>query len=116
MWIATALYTIGSLVYIPAQFSFIYSRLHLLQPGPIVARCVNYALILEYLLAEVPATCLFLVAANTPFNAKLNEAIEVYVAVEVVLLSSVVMIVSGLYFYLAWRTSNHVSPAICGTF
>ncbi|KAF2100178.1 hypothetical protein NA57DRAFT_73791 [Rhizodiscina lignyota] len=112
-WIPSVLITAGYLIFIPSEYLFIFSRLHLLQPSRRMANFVKWMLLSEYLLIEIPATTLYLVVANTPYNPLLGDVVQVYVGISVVLLSAVLMIVSSLYLYLAWKLFGlNASPEV----
>jgi len=103
VWIPTVLITAGYLIFLPSKFLFILSRLHLLQPNPGMARFIKSVLILEYLCVEVPVNILYSVVVNITYNPRLGRVVQVYVSVGVVLLGVVLMTVSCLYLYLAWK-------------
>jgi hypothetical protein len=70
-----------------------------------MASFIRVIMISEYLLAEIPATTLYLVVANTPYSEKLGFVVQNYVNVSYVLMSAVLMTVSSLYLYLAFSRS-----------
>jgi hypothetical protein len=101
--IATVLIMIGCLLWPPSQYLFIYSRFHLLHPSPALANVVKWAFILEWIISEIPANCLYLVAAYVPYNRRLNIAVKVFTSVAAVFCSGVLMTAAAVYLYLAWR-------------
>jgi hypothetical protein len=72
-----------------------------------MALFIKIILILEYILVEIPATTLSLVVANVTYTERLGSVVEDYVSISSVLLSVVLMIVSGLYLYLAFSKHIH---------
>jgi hypothetical protein len=125
VWVSSALLTIGYLSFIPSEFLVIYSRsesyksamnllttscrLRLLNPGLKMVRFIQALLILEFVLVEIPATTVTLVAVNNPTNLHLLAAVEDYVGTSAVLLAVVCMIVPGLYLYLAFSESTRTT-------
>jgi hypothetical protein len=63
---------------------------------------VQYLLISEFILVEIPATTITLVVINNPTRTHLALISGTYIDVSVVLLAVVWMIVPGLYLYLAY--------------
>jgi hypothetical protein len=97
---------IGTLTWAPAQYLFIYSRLHLLQISPLLSRHIVLALFFEYAICEVPANGLYLASITRPFNESLNKAVKAYVSVAAVAYLLVITTVTSSYTFLAWRESN----------
>lgn len=87
-------------------------RLCLLKPDWRLTRFIQVLLVTEYLLVELPATVLTLIAIHNLQNAKLVDACSRYIAVGAVLLPVVCIIVPGIYLFMACSQSCILAPHV----
>jgi hypothetical protein len=88
---------LGYLLYIPAQYLVLYSRLCLFSSSPRLLRWVLVLISAEFLLFTIPEACIWAAELAFPSSTKIYQAGNVIQKIEVCAYTTVEFILSGVY-------------------
>jgi hypothetical protein len=101
-WLSGAMFGIGYLFYVPAEFLVLYSRLHLLGATPRTLKLVITVIILEVFLFTVPIAILS-IGAVVAHSDQLNVVYSIWQRIEVWMYAGTEIFISSVYIVQVTR-------------
>jgi hypothetical protein len=105
-WTVAMLWVIGYLLYIPAEFMVLYSRLNLLSPNPLLLRIVLYWAVAESVLVSLP-NAIMLAGYLLSTNPVWTTLSTVFLKVEASIYTVTGIFLSSVYIYSVMRMWSH---------
>jgi hypothetical protein len=108
-WLSGGMFGIGYLLYVPAEFLVLYSRLHLLGASPRTLKLVIIVIVVEVLLITTPIAILS-TGAVVAHSAKLNSVFSIWQRIEVWMYASTEIFLSSVYIVQVrrmWKADGH---------
>jgi hypothetical protein len=108
--LSAGMFGIGYLLYIPAEFLVLYSRLHLLGASPRTLKIVIMVIVLEVLFVTVPIAILS-TGAVVASSHKLNLVYSIWQRVEVWMYAGTEIFISSVYIVQVrrmWKADGHL--------
>jgi hypothetical protein len=93
----------GYLFYVPFEFLILYSRLHLVQTGEKIMRSVLYAIVVEWVVIEVPLAVLIIGVTLAPTSSFSNAYLQ-WSKAEWMIYLGMDCVLSGVYVYQIRKT------------